>query len=189
VDLGHAAAKSTLGAFLVSGNARAGVAKDAARGFELARQAFAQGIKAALYTVADCYLAGEGVEKDAAHAVSLLRQAVMQGGAKSAKAMVSLAMCYDLGEGVEADTVQAALWCQRAVTGGAPGAIDMLSVTLQCEFCGATPAHLLCGRCRKVRYCGAVCQRAHWTRTGESDPHKGRCRRAADSGASTSAGA
>lgn len=30
-----------------------------------------------------------------------------------------------------------------------------------CDACGTT-AHLVCSKCRSARYCGAVCQRAHW---------------------------
>ena len=48
-----AAARTTLGAFFVNCEPRAGVAQDAARGFELVRQAFAQGFTPALYQVAD----------------------------------------------------------------------------------------------------------------------------------------
>ena len=90
-----------------------------------------------------------------------------------------------------ADTVQAALWCQRAADGGDAGAIDMLPLIRTCSFCSSSPARKHCERCRKVRYCNAVCQAAHWNR--EADPHKGHCRRAAEAsqqeadGASTSA--
>ena len=64
--LGDAASKSTVGALLLDGDERAGVTKDAARGFELVRQAFAQGFRPAMFNVARCYLSGNGVEKDAA---------------------------------------------------------------------------------------------------------------------------
>lgn len=33
---------------------------------------------------------------------------------------------------------------------------------LNCDACGAPDALLVCSRCRRVRYCNAVCQRAHW---------------------------
>jgi hypothetical protein len=73
-DLGDGASRATLGAFLVNGDARAGVAKDAARGFEMVRQAVAQGQDQALHAVAQCYVKGEGVAKDAVHGVALFRQ-------------------------------------------------------------------------------------------------------------------
>ena len=106
-------------------------------------------------------------------------------------AQSSLARCYMDGNGVEVDTVQAALWCQRAADSGDPGAIEMLRIIRTCNFCVSRPARQHCERCRKVRYCNAVCQAAHWNR--ETDPHKGHCRRAAEAsqeeegGASTSA--
>ena len=149
----------------------------------------------ALYDVAHCYLRGAAVEKDAAYGVALLHQVITHDDDRKADAEGSLAMCYVKGNGVEADTVQAALWCQRAVTGGSETAIELLSVIQKCDFCGTTPAHQLCKRCRKVRYCNSMCQAAHWNR--ETDPHKGpckeHCRRAAEAsqqeagGASTSA--
>ena len=99
-------------------------------------------------------------------------------------AQITLATCYAEGDGVEANTVQAALWGQRAADSGDAMAIANLAITLECDFCGATPARKHCVRCLKVRYCDASCQRAHWNH--ETDPHKGNCRRAADGGASTS---
>jgi len=68
----------------------------------------------------------------------------------------------------------------------------MLAVLRTCDFC-VTPdaAKHWCARCRKVRYCDAACQRAHWNR--KTDPHKGHCHRAPEAsqqeagGASTSA--
>ena len=55
-DSGDAAAAVVLGSLLLNGNARAGVEKDAARGYELVRRAFAQGYSSALYHIALCYL-------------------------------------------------------------------------------------------------------------------------------------
>ena len=93
----------------MDGYAPAGVAKDAARGFSLCREAADQGNGQALYIVALCYLKGEGVDKDAARAVSLLRQVINQEDASISDAKIALALCYMEGTGVEADTVQAAL--------------------------------------------------------------------------------
>jgi len=75
-DMGDVASKARLGGFLVEGEARAGVAKDAAPGFVLLREAVDQGHGMALYHVAECYLTGEGVGKDAERGVSLLRQVI-----------------------------------------------------------------------------------------------------------------
>jgi hypothetical protein len=74
--------------------------------------------------------------------------------------------------------VQAALWCQRAAEGGEGQAIHNLPIILKCDLCRTTPARQLCTRCRKVRHCGAACQRAHWNR--ETEPHKDHCRRTAE---------
>ena len=191
-DLGHAASKAALGTFFRHGYPSAGIAMDVARGLALFREAVDLGLGLALYSVAQCYLLGEGVEKDAAHGVSLLRQVINQEDAKQTEAEMTLAMCYMDGNGVEADTVQAALWCQRAADGGDAGAIELLPIIRTCTFCGTRPARKHCESCRKVRYCDTTCQAVHWKR--ETDPHKGRCRRAAeaslggeDGGASTSA--
>jgi TPR repeat protein len=173
-DLGDAASKAALGTSLLSGHARAGVAKDAARGLALVREALELGYSPALYSVARCYLEGVGVEKDAAHGVALLREVITQGDSSTAFAQSSLAICYQTGNGVEADTVQAA-WCQRGAKGGNPEAIQNLPIIRKCDFCGSTPARQLCDRCEKVRYCGRQCQLAHWNR--ETDTHKGQCRR------------
>jgi len=154
-----------------------GLARDAARGFELSRQAVAEGYSPARYQVGMCYLAGVGVEKDAAHGVSLLRQVLTQESAWTANAQFALALCYRDGEGVEVDTVQAALWCQRAAEGGVAEAIENLAIIRTCNFCGTTPARKHCERCRKVRYCDTMCQAAHWNRA--TDPHKELCRRRA----------
>jgi TPR repeat protein len=75
-DLGDVSAKASLSAFFLHGDARAGVAQDAARGFALLGEAVDQGHGVALQLLAQCYLRGEGVEKDAVHGVSLLRQAI-----------------------------------------------------------------------------------------------------------------
>jgi TPR repeat protein len=175
-DLGDASAKNHLGRMLVIGDARAGVAKDAARGFGLLREAVAQGNGPASFQVACCYLYGEGVEKDAVHGVSLLRQVItQQEGSTKGMAQCTLSVCYLEGDGVEADTVQAALWCQRAAAGGNEDAIRNLPIIRECNFCGKTPTHQLCARCEKVRYCGRRCQLVHWNR--ETDTHKGHCRR------------
>ena len=191
-DLGDADSKSLFGSMLVDGNARSGVVNDAARGFALLCEAFAQGSGTALLKVAECYLKGEGVAKDGAHAVTLLRQVTDHGGVDAMFAKAKLAGCYWAGNGVEADTVQAAVWCQRAADGGSAFAIDLLTTIRKCDFCGTTPARKHCERCRKVRYCDVGCQAAHWNRV--TDPHKGLCRRAAQAsqggetgGASTSA--
>jgi TPR repeat protein len=173
--LGDVASKARLGKFFVKGDARAGVAKDAARGLGLLREAVEQGCGEALYQVAVCYLYGEGVEKDAVHGVALLRKAVEQEDSMTALAQTCLSICYANGDGLEADTVQAALWCQRAAAGGNQQAILMLPIIRKCNFCGTTPARQLCARCEKVRYCDRRCQLAHWNR--ETDTHKGHCRR------------
>jgi TPR repeat protein len=183
--LGDATAKAVLGSMLVDEHVYAGVAKQAARGYALVRQAYAQGDEPALCQIALCYLKGEGVEKDAAHAVTLFRQITTHGDAGNAtKAQSELAACYATGNGVEADTVQAAWWCQRAAKAGDVVAIQNLAIIRKCDFCGSTPARKLCARCLKTRYCGPACIQGHWYR--ETDPHKGHCRRAADGGASTS---
>ena len=192
-DLGDAASKAVLGNFLLKGDARAGVAQDAARGFQLIREAVALGFSAALYLVAQCYLKGEGVEKDAVHGVSLLRQVINQDDASrlNVDAATALAECYMEGNGVAADTVQAALWCQSAAKGGDVRAIELLPIIRKCDFCGNTPARQLCTRCRKVRYCDHQCQLAHWNHA--TDPHKGPCkehrRRAAEAAQQEAGGA
>ena len=193
VDLGDAAAKSALGSHLMLGDARAGVVKDAARGFEPLREAVDEGYGLALIQFAACYMTGDGVEQDSAHGATLLLKYVTQGAHEAGMVMAesALAECYMEGNGVEADTVQAALWCQRAADGGDAWAIANLPIIRMCNFCSSTPAHKHCERCRKVRYCNTTCQAAHWNR--ETDPHKGHCFRAAEAseqevgGASTSA--
>jgi len=50
-DLGDAASKGALGTFVVDGDARAGVTKDAVRGFALLREAVELGFSPALYLV------------------------------------------------------------------------------------------------------------------------------------------
>ena len=191
-DMGDACAKATLGSIYMRGDPRAGLAEDAARGFELVREAIARGFRPALLKLATDYLKGEGVAKDAAHAVTLLRQVIDQGGEYAILAQAELAGCYYAGDGVVADTVQASLWCQRAADGGDSAAIQMQTLIRTCNLCGTTPARKHCERCRRVRYCDTTCQAAHWNR--ETDPHKGHCRRAAPEasqheagGASTSA--
>ena len=169
--VGDATSKAAFGSFHVTGDPRAGIAKDARRGFALLREAVEQGCGEALLSVAQCYLRGMGVEKDAAHGVTLLLQATTQDDSSTAMAQRLLTVCYMEGNGVEADTAQAALWCQRSADGGDAQAIELLPVFRTCGFCGRTPARQHCERCRKVRYCDTTCQAAHWNR--ETDPHKG----------------
>ena len=167
-DMGVAASEAVFGVFLVHADAQYGVAKDAARGFKLLREAVERGHGLALYPVAQCYLKGEGVEKDAVHGVSILRQVITQGGSMTARAQTHLAQCYIEGNGVEVDTAQAALWCQRAAESDVDNAwaIALLPIIRTCSFCGTTPARQHCERCRKVRFCDFVCQAAHWNRLG-----------------------
>ena len=178
---GHAGAEAALGGLLLEGDERAGIAKDTARGIALLHKAVEMGDGQAILLLAHCYLSGEGVEEDAAHGVTLLRQIINQEGASAitrADAETQLAVCYATGPGVEADTLQAAMWCQRGANGGCELANRILPGIRKCYCCGSTPALQLCRRCRKVRYCGAACQAAHWNR--ETDPHKGHCRRTAE---------
>ena len=56
VDLGDAASKAALGNIHLDGDPFAGVAKDAARGFTLLREAADQGHSLAQYFIAECYL-------------------------------------------------------------------------------------------------------------------------------------
>jgi len=93
-DQGDTAAKATLGAMLLHGKTRAGVAKDAARAFKLLCEAVDEGHGLALYLVAQCYLTGEGVEKDAVHGVSLLRQVINQEDATKAIAERALTVLH-----------------------------------------------------------------------------------------------
>jgi TPR repeat protein len=51
-DLGCAASKVTFGSILLRGDCAAGVPKDEVRGFELVRQAFAEGCSLALNELA-----------------------------------------------------------------------------------------------------------------------------------------
>ena len=69
--------------------------------------------------------------------------------------------------------------CRRALvpTGGDAAVIESLPIIRRCDFCGTAPARQLCDRCLKVRYCNATYQAGHWNHA--TDPHKGRCRRAA----------
>jgi len=55
-DLGDAEAMAALGAFFLNGNARAGLAKDAARGLAFLRQAVDEGCLPAKLPLAQCYL-------------------------------------------------------------------------------------------------------------------------------------
>ena len=69
--------------------------------------------------------------------------------------------------------------CKRRFDASGPQtAVTPWPIIRTCNFCGTTPARQHCARCRKVRYCNAVCQAAHWNR--ETDPHKGHCCRAAE---------
>lgn len=43
------------------------------------------------------------------------------------------------------------------------------SLATACDVCGKLESDKFCGRCKKVRYCGASCQRSHWPQ------HKGAC--------------
>jgi len=177
-DLGDAPSKANLGDILVKGDARSGVAKDAARGFGLFCEAVEEGHRSVLIQVALCYLKGEGVEKDAVHGVALLREAVEQEDVNQSRAMTALPTCYMTGNGVEADTVHAALWCPRAAAAGDPAAVLNLPLIRKCHFCGTAPARQLCARCEKVRYCNHQCQLAHWAFSWRTfNPHKWHCRR------------
>ena len=187
-DLGDAAAKAALEALYMHGFAPGGVEKDASRAVDLLSQAAEQGESGALFPLAECYLRGdEGVEMDAVRGVALLQQCIDEDGEFTAMAQAILAMCYMKGVGVEADTTQAAFWCLRAATGGSEQAIEALPLIRTCTFCGKTPARKHCERCRKVRYCDATCQRAHWNH--ETNPHKGQCRRAAETSPRAAGGA
>ena len=177
-DMGDAVSEAFLGDLILHGDARAGLAKDASRGYALFREAVEHGHGPALFQLAQCYLTGEGVHKDASHGVTLMFEVIAQEGVMKADAQAALAHCYATGNGVEADTVQAALWCERGATGGSEQGIRLLPLIRKCHFCGTAPAHQLCGRCLKVRYCDVQCQRAHWSR--ETSPHKARCRRVVD---------
>ena len=68
-------------------------------------------------------------------------------------------------------------------------------MTPSCDHCGSPGALLLCGGCRKRRYCGASCQRSHWAAPGAvvtvldlngALPHKKECKALSAVASSTS---
>ena len=114
-----------------------------------------------------------------------MRQVVTQGDAATSRALLlSRSATRRVKASVEADTVQSELWCQRGATGGDAKGIKLLPIIRKCDLCGTTPAlgsgvqPLPEGALLRRRVPGGALEPA-------DEPHKGRYRRAADGGASS----
>ena len=92
------------------------------------------------------------------------------------------------GEGRLQGLASGKTYLELSAAQGDEDAIARLKELRKCVACGKLDVHhMICSRCRKVRFCGAECQLQHWNHP--KDPHKLHCKRrreAAGTGESSS---
>ena len=113
----------------------------------------------------------DSFDKGLAAALSLWQRAANQGHAQAQR---NIARAYLQGYGgYEQDQALARKYLKASAVQGDVQAISMLKEINACAHCGTEDATRVCSGCRKVRYCGADCQLAHWS--DPVDSHKAHC--------------
>ena len=121
--------------------------------------------------IGTCYATGWGLEKNDARAVAWWRKAADQGLSGS---QFLVGEAYGLGKGVKKDLPLGKSYLELSAAQGLAEAAALLRELRKCVACGELDVHhLICSRCRKVRFCDKECQLGHWNRP--TDPHSVHC--------------
>jgi len=191
-DLGVAAAQTQLGKWYFVGSE--GLERDEEKAAALYLLAADRGDTAAQSALAGCYMTGVGVQQSWELGAEWVRKAADLG---DSGAQFDIGKMLELGWGVTQDLPLAKEYLELcAAQGKARGMSEEAVFRLkgprfyQCASCGTLDVHMICSRCRSVRYCDTTCQRRHWSRP--ADPHKLHCvlrrREAAGEGGSGGSG-
>jgi ribosomal protein L32 len=185
VEEGSLEAHATLGAWHLQG--KEGLEKDNVKAVAFLREAGDLGHAGAQSCLGTCYAGGWGVDMNAARAVAWWRKAADQG---AAAAQYLLGEAYGLGQldGVKKNLPLGKTYLELSAEQGDEDAVTLLKELRKCVSCGELDVHhMICSRCRKVRFCGKECQLEHWNHP--TDPHKLHCvQRRESAGAGVSSG-
>jgi len=131
------------------------------------------------------YFEGKGVEQSCALAAEWGRKAADQG---DASAQFFVGEWCARGVGVKKDLPLGKKYLELSAAQGYEDAVSLLKELRKCVSCGELDVHhLICSRCRKVRFCDKECQLRHWQHP--TDPHRLHCvRRREPAGAGGSSG-
>ena len=131
-------------------------------------------------------IAGEGAAHDLQEAAAGWRESADQGDAV-AQLLIG-ALHARGGGGVKKILPLGKRYLQLSAAAGNEDAVALLKELRKCVYCGTLDVHhMICSRCRNVRYCDVVCQLQHWSRP--TDPHTLHCvmrRESAGAGGSSS---
>jgi len=131
-------------------------------------------------------MAGSGTAHDLQEAAVGWRETADQGDA-SAQLLIG-AMYARGGGGVKKCLPLGKRYLELCAAAGNEAAVALLKDLRKCVACGKLDVHhMICSRCRNVRFCDAACQLWHWE--SATDPHKLHCvkrREAEEAGGSSS---
>jgi hypothetical protein len=131
-------------------------------------------------------MAGESTAHDLREAAAGWRESADQGDA-SAQLLIG-AMYARGGGGVKKCLPLGKRYLELSAASGNEAAVALLKELRKCVACGKLDVHhMICSRCRNVRFCDATCQLWHWE--SATDPHKLHCvkrRAAVEAGGSSS---
>jgi len=117
-------------------------------------------------------LAGEGTAHDLREAAVGWRESADQGDT-SPQFLVGV-MYARGGGGMKKNLPMGKRYLELSAAAGNEAAVALLKELRKCVACNELDVHhMICSRCRKVRYCGKDCQRRHWH--DQTDPHKLSC--------------
>ena len=131
-----------------------GCIQDLPSAVNFSRQAADQGDMTAQRNLAVHYYHGDGVAQDYTEAIKWFSLAAAQGCKVS---QYSLGKMYADGTGVKKkDNMTAKTFLTLAAAQGCEKSIALLKEIRRCVYCGTLDVHhMICGRCRLVRYCNA----------------------------------
>jgi hypothetical protein len=123
-------------------------------------------------------MAGEGTAHDLQEAAAGWRESADRGDA-SAQLLIG-ALYGRGGGGVKKNLPLGKHYLELSAAAGFEAAVTLLKELRKCVACGELDVHhMICSRCRNVRYCGKGCQLQHWRDL--TDPHTLHCVRQRES--------
>jgi TPR repeat protein len=153
-----------------------GVTQDNVKASSLFRRAADRGHLTAHINLSRCYDRGHGVEQSRSLAVEWLRKGADLG---SAGAQFAIGKRFARGHYVKKDLPLGKMYLELCAAHGRHASASLDAVALlrelrKCVACGKLDVHhMICSRCRNVRYCDAACQLRHWN--SPADPHTLHC--------------
>ena len=118
-------------------------------------------------------MAGEGAAHDLQEAAAGWRESADQGDA-GAQLLIGALQARGRGGVKKILLLGKKRYLELSAAAGNEDAVALLKELRKCVACGTLDVHhMICSRCRNVRYCDAACQMRHWR--SPTDPHTSHC--------------